>query len=839
MTINDVYKSKSYQIYKTKSRFNLLFPKALRILLYFIGFISLLVVVNQYSFLWKITQTWTGFACLILAIILALLFIDIFINFGLKNTSKVPLDQIKNTPSILDYFCDETNEVLDKAIDLTKKYKLSDLQLSTFVFALRYTSQGRYFLNRAQIILSDQLERDGMTSLAKQKIPEEIQETRSNKFLLDSQRFALSKKKTEIGIYQLILALYDNNQFFSHFAYELGLKREDVLKIINWTERLFTEFRPQYWWQKNYYGGGIGKDWASGYTPALNLYSRDVSEYLLDARLEYQSMGHRQIMKTMEDILAKSGKNNVLLIGDPGIGKKTIVNAFAQKLARGQSYQTLHYKHVIQLDTVKLLAGVSRRGDIEARFSRIFNEVIKAGNIILFIDNIASLVGGNNEEVGAINATEFLIPYLESGSVQIIATTSWEDFKNRVQTSSGLENLFDKVEVHEPKKDEVLPIIEDALLFTENKHKVMFTYQTVRELVEVSDRYIHDRPFPEKAIDLLGELGIRAEKDGQTVITPKMVNDLVSEKVKVPVGEAAKSEKDKLLHLEEYLHKRVIGQEEAISAISNALRRARAGLSSQKRPIGTFLFIGPTGVGKTETCKALAEAYYGSEKNMIRFDMSEFQEVKTIGRLIGGKFGREFSPGRLTQSVRNNPYTVVLFDELEKAHPNILNLLLQVLDEGRLTDASGREIDFTNTIIICTSNAGSEKIREYLKKELRSDELGKIIVDYLLAQGIFRPEFINRFDKVICYKPLTIVQLFTVVKLMLSELNKTIAKKDIKLDITPEAIKEIVREGYDPAFGARPMRRTIQEKVENLLAKKMLTGEIKKGSVITLTEKDM
>lgn len=833
--MNEITKSKSYRIYSYKKTFDTFFIKILKNIFYLLAIFSLLILVNNFLTFIILPNISISFLMFILAGGLLLLTLDIFIHYFTFDISK----DVNNKTLIFDYFSDEAMELIFYHLKLCKKYKISTDNLSVLVFALNYTTKGKYFLVRSGIILNEEIEKQLIGQLIQSEDDQKGLVQKTNIFLENTKKIAQSKKQKNILLEDLVLALYDNNLFFGHLCQELNLQKTDLEKILDWTRTIISYGEKKYFWQQDYFVAGIGRDWASGYTPMLNLFSVDLSQYLLGSHLEYQSKASSSIISEIEDVLAKSGRNNVLLVGENGVGKKTIVNCLTQKIIRGNSYKELNFKHVTELDVPKILSGARNQGEIQARFKQIFDEVVRAGNIILYINNFANLVDAYSNEIGTIDASQFIFPYLESNQVQIIATMTISDYKNKLQANTNLDALFNQIEVKEMKKEEILPGLEELITFIEYKHHTMFSYKAITDLLNLADRYIHNKPFPQKAVDLLTEIGIKAEKDNIGFIDSAYINNYISQKTKIPVGNVKYEEKTKLLNLEKILHKRVIGQSEAIVAISNALRRSRANLSGGKRPIGSFLFIGPTGVGKTETAKAIAEAYYGSEKNMVRFDMSEFQEISTIDRLIGHQVGREFFPGRLTQAVTNDPYTLVLFDEIEKAHPNILNLFLQILDEGKITDAGGNEVDFTNTIIICTSNAGSEQIRQYVNKNLYSEEMGKVIIDYLLSKGIFRPEFINRFDKVVCFKPLTINEVIEVSKLLIMQMNKNLSEKRIKIILTPGALEKLAKIGYDPVFGARALRRIVQEKIEDIIAKKIISEEIKEGKEVTISENEL
>lgn len=836
--IKDLLNSKTYKGYKLRKIFKNFFVNLLLYITYFILIISLLyIILNSWNnFLEFNLGSWPYF---FVGVGLIIFSVDVFIKIGTHFEKNNDI-QNKKSINIFDYFCEDNINILNEAYKIAKKNNVDDINVICIMLVLSKANIGIVFSTRTGFYIDDTQAEKIISTIKNQSSSSFNQMQKQNsQFIADCESIAIANNHKNIQFRDMVLAIYQGSEIFSHILEDLNISDLDLKNVLSWTEKLFQESDRKYYWQKNYYPAGIGQDWASGNTPNLNMYATDISQYLVDAQLEYQSKTRIDLIQKMEDNLSKTGRNNILLVGEPGVGKTTLVNVLAQKIMRGKTYPNLNYKHVVQLDIGRVLSGVSSKGELEGRFMSIFNEAVYAGNIILYVKDIGQLVGNYMGEVGTINAAEFLLPYLESGRISVIASISYDDFKNKLQSNTSLETLFNKVEVKEMRENEVLSSIEHLISYIETTHHVVFTYQAVRGLIELAARYIHDEPFPQKVIDLLSEIAIKAEKDGQKIIEIKYVNDFMSQRIKMPVGEVKEDEKNRLLNLEKILHERVIGQDEAINAVADALRRSRAGLSGKKRPIGSFLFIGPTGVGKTETARALAEAYYGSEKNMIRFDMSEFQEIHTIDRLIGSKSGKQFVPGRLTQGVKNDPYTLVLFDEIEKSHPNILNLLLQVLDEGRLTDASGQVIDFTSTIIICTSNAGSEMIRQYLKDNLSSESMSKIVVDYLLQKNIFRPEFINRFDKVVFYKPLTLSEITQIIKIMINGLYKDLSEKNITLEVSDGAINKLAKEGYDPVFGARPMRRLIQEKVENQIAKKIISNETDKGSIIKIDENDV
>jgi len=618
---------------------------------------------------------------------------------------------------------------------------------------------------------------------------------------------------------------------------DLKIEPNDFQKVIEWMKKIKSEAERPKFWEEGKTLSGIGQDWAYGYTPILSRFSYDLSRYFQDSNLKINIFGHTNKINEIETVLAKPAKNNCLLVGEAGVGKKTIVNALALKIAQGDCLESLKYKRIRQLDVGRLLAGAGK-GELEARLEGCLGDAVEAGNIILYIDNFESMLGGTvqnaREEIGGIDATSILLPYFENSNLRIIAAVTPDEYFERVRANSALVGVFEKIEINPATEDDTMGILLDALSYIEIKYNVFFPLQSLKKIVQLSARYIHDVPFPEKALRLMQEAAVNFGGSKISLISPEEIEELVSRKTNVPVGEAQGQEKEKLLNLESFLHKRVVDQEEAIEAVANALRRVRAGITSGKRPVGVFLFLGPTGVGKTETAKALAESYFGSEKNMIRLDMSEYQEVSSIDRLLGTEVNPD---GVLTKAVIERPFSLILLDEIEKADKNILNVFLQVFEDGRLTTARGKVIDFTNTIIISTSNAGSEYIREQVNSGSQNIKEG--LVNLLQQKGIFTPEFLNRFDGVIVYKPLTSEQITQVAQMMIADINKRLADRKIKVEVDDQALAKLVELGFDPQFGARPMRRVITEKIENLLAKKMLSGEVGENQVLKVSLEDI
>lgn len=622
------------------------------------------------------------------------------------------------------------------------------------------------------------------------------------------------------------------------FLEQAGIKKEDFNLAMIWEISTQKEMylQKRFWRKEKLFSiSGVGRDLVYGYTVLLDRY-----EERIHALANYEELiSHRNELELIERGLSKSRQSNILLIGEPGVGKMSLVQKFSRLITTGKSASNLNYKRVILLSIKQAMAGLKTPGEIEERLINIFTQAKQAGNVILVIDNFHHLVGSSSgDDLGKKDISQILLPFLEGGYFQMIAITTYQGLHNQVEQNEQLMKFFDKVEVREPDKETTEKICQDSVREIEARVPVKITVQAIKEIVEKAEEYISDAPFPEKAIDLLEEVAIyTATRTKDYMVTPRHVDLVISQKTEVPIGDLEATEKEKLLHLEDILHQRIINQELAINDLSSAMRRTRLQISERRRPIGSFLFLGPTGVGKTETAKALAEIYFGSEERMNRFDMSEFQGSNAIEKMIGNAQNK--TPGLLTTAVKENPFSLLLLDEIEKADYAVLNLFLQVLEEGWLTDSLGRKINFKNQIIIATSNAGAEFIRQKMQEKLDDEILRTQLMDHVLKNNIFKPEFINRFDGVITFKPLTKEHLLLVAKLMLNGLKKRLAKQDLLFDFDEKLIAKVAELGYDPANGARPMRRVLQRKVEDLIAQKMLKNEIQKKSPFIISAEEI
>jgi len=715
---------------------------------------------------------------------------------------------------------------------------------------------------------------------------------RARRVIENSYREAVRFKAAQIGTEHILIAiLREGDCVASRLLNTIGIS---VQKLYIDLLAAMGEDAPSV--KDEMQRGSYGKRGSS--TPALDSYSRNLTQMALDGKLD-PVIGREHEIQRVIQILSRRTKNNPCLIGEPGVGKTAVVEGLAQRIAAGDVPDTIADKRVMTLDLSGMVAGSKYRGEFEERIKKVIAEVVESKDVLLFIDEIHTIIGAGGAE-GALDASNILKPSLARGELQLIGATTIDEYRKYIEKDAALERRFQPVTVDEPSEEESIAILKGLRSRYEEHHKVEITDDALEAAVKLSARYINDRFLPDKAIDLIDEASSKVrllnytkpakvrtyeeqidelEEEKETAIreeayekagdikkkqeklkekirqtlekwekekeTRKLtvgeneVADVVAGWTKIPVKKLAEEESERLKNLENILHERVVGQEEAITAVSKAIRRGRIGLKDPKRPIGSFLFLGPTGVGKTELSKALAEAMFGTETSLIRVDMSEYMEKHSVSKMIGsppGYVGYE-EGGQLSEKVRRNPYSVILFDEIEKAHPDVFNILLQVLDDGHITDAQGRKIDFKNTIIIMTSNAGAENI--IAPKRLGFGVATDAKADHEFMKGrvmeevkrLFKPEFLNRIDEIIVFHQLTKEHMKGIADIMLKGIEKR-CKEQLGITLTVnEAAKELlIDKGYDEKYGARPLRRTIQSLLEDKMAEEILDGKIKKSA---------
>ena len=643
--------------------------------------------------------------------------------------------------------------------------------------------------------------------------------------------------------YELAFGLKCRHLCSSHLL-AAGLKlagehAEEAQQTLLWEKRRRDWVYLPFLWQEKYEVGpigGVNRGWTGRVTRTLDNFSTDLTKEAGAGRLKLM-LGKKKPLEEVARVLARERKANALLVGPPGSGKTSLVEGIAQEVVRGARFLSLRGRRIIQLDVGSLVAGTQTEGELGERLQRILDEIESSQGIILFIDEIHNLILSGTESQTSF-VFNSLRPHLDTGKFQLIGATSWENYRKYVSPNEAFSAVFELVEVPAASREDSVEVLEYQAQEMERKSRkerkrVRITFPAIRTAVEMSDRLIYERVLPDKALDLLEEAVIAKQNTGGGAVGEEDVAILVAEKTKVPVAKITQREAKELLNLEESIHKGLINQEEAVKGVSDALRRARAGLREEDKPIAAFLFVGPTGVGKTELSKVLAKIYFGGKEAMVRVDMSEFADLKNIYRLIGSPPGSESAePGQLTEAIRQRPFSLILLDEFEKAHPQILNLFLQVFDDGRLTDGKGETVDFTNTIIIATSNAGTKFIQDQLTAGRAVEQFKTEFTEQI--RGIFPPELLNRFDGVMIFKPLSQEHLAKIVELKIKSLEGDLGAKRIKLLTTPEFIAEIAELGYAPAWGARPLTRIMQDMVESRLATKILAGEIKEGQTVTL-----
>ena len=804
-------------------------------------------------------------------------------------------------------FTQKANDALNNAISISSHMGHTYVGTEHLLLALTEESDG---------IAGTVLEQAGVTSSELRKLIENTMGTgspsvvtvddftpRTKRVMQNALLIANRIGHNFVGTEHLLLAiLSDNDSYSVRFLKEMGASQDSLIQALS--DAMNVEINGGY---KESMGGNThipGNP--NGKTKTLDTYGRDLTASAKAGEID-PVIGREEEIQRVVQILCRRTKNNPVLIGEPGVGKTAVAEGLALKIANGEVPELLRDKRVVALDLNSMVAGAKYRGDFEERIKGVVEEIKNSNDVILFIDELHTIIGAGSAE-GSTDAANILKPSLARGDFQVLGATTINEYKKYIEKDAALERRFQPVMVGEPSEEEAIQILKGLRDRYEAHHKVKITDEAIDSAVKLSSRYIADRYLPDKAIDLIDESASRVRLQSMTMpndvksiedkikeldkekesavasqdferaaklrdeqksleeklstekekwqdntkqggeVTAEDIAKIVSDWTGVPVVQLTEEESQRLLNMEEILHKRVIGQDEAVKAISKAIRRGRVGLKDPKRPVGSFIFLGPTGVGKTELCKSLAQVMFGDENAMLRLDMSEYMEKHTVSKLIGsppGYVGYE-EGGYLTDKVRRKPYSVVLFDEIEKAHPDVFNILLQILEDGRLTDSQGRTVDFKNTVIIMTSNVGARLITDkqnnslgFSTEEEKEKSFEKIKDDVMgELKKMFRPEFLNRVDDIIVFNKLTPEDIEKIAFNMLDNLKNRLAGLDIDISFTENAVKEIAKQGYDEDYGARPLRRAIRSKIEDVLSEEILEGKISKDKAITCDYKD-
>ncbi len=633
-------------------------------------------------------------------------------------------------------------------------------------------------------------------------------------------------------------SIYKQDSEFRNFLSKSNINKDQFIKSAQWVTSIERkERRASRWWSKDNLGRipGVGKTWDYGVTYYLDRYGHDIiNDHIWQTAL----MTHREEddeVEELEKILSRNRQSNAMLLTNDVLTARQRVAQLYHKIREGMSLPQIEAKRVFLLDVESIIMSTNEKTNFEKAFVATLNQAVNAGNIILYIENV-SVATASAKTIGT-DVIDLIQPYFESSDIQIVFAETVKNYNKHLSRDTRISQAFDFIQMKDVEEDGLLKLLEQRSVLHEKMTGIVFTIPALEKIIELADRYFPTGTMPDKAFDLLEEMATNAVVDNKEQILQKDIEEFVTKKTHVPVGEPSEEEKTKLLSLEDFLHKRVIAQNDAINAISKSLRRARSGIANPNKPMGTFLFLGPTGVGKTETAKALAEVLFGNEKNMLRIDMSEFQSEDAIEELIGDF--ETGAPGRLDTLVRKQQYGVLLLDEFEKSNKDVHDLFLQILDEGFFTDSTGEKVNMKNLIIIATSNAGANLIWEWEKENKNIQKSKKILVDYIIEKSLFKPELLNRFDEIIVFHPLQMEHVKKIAEIHIKNLAKRLnEKQNIKIKITDDLVNYIAQKGYDPQFGGRPLERAIMEEIEQKIADEILAGNLHSGDIYTFNKKD-
>lgn len=793
---------------------------------------------QQYMF-----QAWFWGGCLVLLFVFYLLveyrsnehkkFNSSFQKEKQKSKTNIKFDQAQKK-DLSPYFTQEANQAVDHAYKAALEADSTEVTVFHLFYALLDNKRISNLFTRLRIP-TKQLREMLMGSFSRSQGVSSPELTENfSQTIFRAFRIAREENQSYIDITELILAVVRNSRKLQEFLYDLEVDKDKLNNVIKWS-RIKEKLRRQYKRRRREAAyrseHGIDRAMTAVATPFLNKFSRDITLWAQKGGLEPCVAREKEIEEIFRVIAG--GRQSVLLTGQRGVGKETIINGIAQRIIEGSVPERLQEKRIVKLSISELLAGTTVSG-AQKRLIRIMNEIARAGNVVLFISGVNNLVGASTKEGKGLDVAGTLSEYLSSGHFLTFATSTTEGYSKHI-SNTQLDSVFSTIEIPEMSINQAIQVLESKAARVEHKQNVYLSYDAIEQAVELADKFFQQKNLPENAMEVMIESAsyIRSNKGEGSLVIDEDVAEVVSDKTGVDATSLTEEESDKLIRLEEKMHERIVGQDEAVSMVSDALRRARANIRSEDSPIATFLFIGPTGVGKTELAKTISSVYFGGEDEMTRIDMSEFQDSSAINRLLGQP--NKQGSGLLTEQVRQNPYSLLLLDELEKASKDVLNIFLQVFDDGRLTDSTGREVDFTNTIIIATSNAGTEYVQDKISEGKELESIKNDLVSNKL-QEFYPPEFLNRFDGIILFKALDKEEVKEIADLMLDRVRADMENKGVELKVTEEALDSLVEQGYDPEFGARPMERAIQDNIENKLAQLVLKDKLDRRDVVTIKQ---